>query len=53
VFDSDFSPVVRPVEALIARVWIAQGRTDEAHDWAAARRLSADDEPTYDGSTST
>jgi LuxR family maltose regulon positive regulatory protein len=47
VFDSDFSPVVRPVEALIARVWIAQGRTDQAQDWAAARRLSADDEPTY------
>jgi LuxR family transcriptional regulator, maltose regulon positive regulatory protein len=43
----DFSPNVRPVAALKTRVWVAQGRWDEALDWVHEQRLSADDEPGY------
>ncbi len=43
----DVSPNVRPVAALVARVWVAQGRLDDALDWARERGLSADDELTY------
>ena len=44
---SDFSPNVRPVVALKARVWVAQGRLDKALDWARAQGLSAHDELSY------
>jgi LuxR family maltose regulon positive regulatory protein len=47
VYDSDYSPDVRPVPALIARAWIARGRLDEARDWARSRDLGTDDELTY------
>ncbi len=40
-------PVVRPIPALIARVWIRQGRLAEALDWAREQGLSVDDEPTF------
>jgi LuxR family maltose regulon positive regulatory protein len=43
----DFSPDVRPVPAVRARLWAAQGDLDEALGWASARGLSADDEPSY------
>jgi LuxR family maltose regulon positive regulatory protein len=43
----DFFPNVRPVAALKARVWIAQGRVDDALAWARRRELSVDDEPAY------
>jgi LuxR family maltose regulon positive regulatory protein len=47
VYVGDFSPDVRPVAALKARAWIAQGRLPEALDWARERGLSANDELSY------
>lgn len=47
VFTRDFSPNVRPVLALIARLHITMGRTREAMAWARERRLTADDELSY------
>ena len=44
---SDFFPNVRPVPALKARVWIAQGRYGAALDWARDQGLSADDDLSY------
>jgi len=44
---SDFYPNVRPVAAMRARVWAAQGRVSEALDWARARGLSAGDDLDY------
>ena len=40
-------PDVRPVAALKARVWIAQGRLTEALGWARERGLSVDDDLSY------
>lgn len=42
-----FSPNVRPVAALQARVWIAQGRLGEALDWVRDRGLSVADQLSY------
>ncbi|HSD83946.1 MAG TPA: LuxR C-terminal-related transcriptional regulator, partial [Anaerolineae bacterium] len=47
VYMSDFSPNVRPIAALRTRVWIAQGRLDEALGWAREQRLSAKDDLSY------
>jgi LuxR family maltose regulon positive regulatory protein len=43
----DFSPNVRPVSALRARVWTVQGRTSDALDWARSEGLSAEDDLSY------
>ena len=43
----DFSPNVRPVPAMRARVLAAQGGVDEALDWARTERLSAEDGLSY------
>jgi LuxR family maltose regulon positive regulatory protein len=43
----DFFPNVRPVAALVARMWVAQGRLAEAFGWTRAQGLSAHDELSY------
>ncbi len=40
-------PVVRPIPAMKARIWVAQGRQAEALGWARERGLSADDDLSY------
>ncbi|HEY2576161.1 MAG TPA: LuxR C-terminal-related transcriptional regulator [Streptosporangiaceae bacterium] len=47
LYVSDFFPNVRPVPALKARVWIAQGRLAEALGWAREQALSVDDDLSY------
>jgi LuxR family maltose regulon positive regulatory protein len=47
LYMSDFSPNVRPIAALKTRVWLAQGRLDEAADWAREEGLSVHDEVGY------
>ena len=47
VYLGDFSPNVRPIPALRARVLVAQGRVAEALAWAREQGLSADDDLSY------
>lgn len=47
VYTGDFSPNVRPIPALRARVLAAQGRIGEALAWAREHGLSAGDDLTY------
>src|SRR5258708_33608794 len=47
LYVSDFFPNVRPVAALVTRVWVAQGRLGEALDWAHAQGLSVEDDLSY------
>src|SRR3989440_6977863 len=47
LYMSDFSPNVRPIAALKTRVWVAQGRSGEALDWARERGLSVSDDLSY------
>jgi LuxR family maltose regulon positive regulatory protein len=47
LYMGDMFPNVRPVPALKARVWIAQGRLGEALGWAREQGLSADDDLSY------
>ncbi len=42
-------PDTRPIEALIAKVYLKQGRLALAQDWARSRGLSVDDEISYLG----
>ena len=42
-----FFPELRPIAAVRARVWIAQGRLSEAADWARTRGVSVTDEVSY------
>jgi LuxR family maltose regulon positive regulatory protein len=44
---TDFSPPVRPVSAVLARLRIAQGKLAEAWMWARDAGLAADDDLTY------
>jgi LuxR family maltose regulon positive regulatory protein len=43
----DLFPNLRPVAALIARLWVAQGRSGEALAWAREQGLSATDPLNY------
>jgi LuxR family maltose regulon positive regulatory protein len=47
LYVGDFSPNVRPVPALRARVWVALGRLGEALGWAHERGLSVEDDLSY------
>jgi LuxR family maltose regulon positive regulatory protein len=47
LYANDFSPDVRPVDALKARVWIALGQLSKAIGWARERGLAATDDLTY------
>ena len=47
LYANDFSPDVRPVDALKARVWIAQEKLSEAMGWARESGLSAADDLSY------
>lgn len=42
-----FFPDVRPIAAMKARVWVAQGKLAEAADWARERGVSATDDVSY------
>jgi LuxR family maltose regulon positive regulatory protein len=47
VYNGDYSPEVRPVPAVRARLRIRRGELGPADSWAADRQLSADDELPY------
>lgn len=47
LYVSDFFPNVRPVAAVRARVWIAQGRLEEALRWQDGVGVGVDDAPSY------
>ena len=47
LYDANFSPNVRPIATRKVRLWVTQGRLDEALDWVRAQRLSVDDELSY------
>jgi LuxR family maltose regulon positive regulatory protein len=46
-YDTDFSPSVRPVAAMRARVHVEQGDAGAGIGWARAEQLAADDELSY------
>lgn len=47
LYVSDFYPNVRPVAAIKARLWVAQGRLSEALNWAREQGLSVEDNLSY------
>jgi LuxR family maltose regulon positive regulatory protein len=47
LYVSDFSPDVRPVAAVRARVWIARGKLSEAWGWAGEHGVAVADELSY------
>ena len=47
VYVGDFYPNVRPIHAIKARIWIAQGRLNDALGWAREQGLSAQDDLDY------
>jgi len=47
VFTTDFSPAVRPIPAIRARMELAAGNVGDALGWVRERGLSADDDLSY------
>lgn len=47
LYMGDFSPNVRPIQALKARIWVKQGELEKALDWARERKLSIKEEISY------
>jgi LuxR family maltose regulon positive regulatory protein len=47
LFDTDFSPPVRPVAAIRARVQLARGDLESATGWIAETGITADGPLTY------
>jgi LuxR family maltose regulon positive regulatory protein len=47
LYVGDFSPNVRPIQALKARIWIKQNEMEKALAWARERKLSIEEEPSY------
>ena len=47
LYDGNLSPNVRPLATRKTRVWVAQGRLDEALRWAHEQGLSVDDDLSY------
>jgi LuxR family transcriptional regulator, maltose regulon positive regulatory protein len=47
LYVSDYYPNVRPIPAMKARIWIAQGRLSQALGWARAHGVSVKDELSY------
>ncbi len=47
LYVSEYFPEVRPIAALRARIWAAQGRLDEAIGWAREHRLAVEDDLGY------
>ncbi len=47
LYMGDFSPNVRPISALKARVWLKQGELEKALDWARTQKLYVEEEPSY------
>jgi LuxR family maltose regulon positive regulatory protein len=49
LYDTDFSPAVRPIGARRARTYVRQGDLDAARAWVRERNLSTEDETSYVG----
>jgi LuxR family transcriptional regulator, maltose regulon positive regulatory protein len=47
VYVGDWYPMVRPIHALRARIWVAQGRLGDVMAWVRDRSLSAQDDLDY------
>ncbi len=47
LYDANFSPNVRPIATRKTRVWVAQGRLNEALGWAREQGLSVENELSY------
>ena len=47
VYDTDYSPSIRPIPAVAARVHIARGDLTAARRWAASRGVAVGDELSY------
>ncbi len=47
LYVSEYYPLVRPIQALAARIHLTEGRLAEAMDWVRARGLATDDDVTF------